>query len=364
MRRNRTERTDKPKNKKKKIIIISLIIIFFIIAGTILAFKILNKPVENQQENEKTSKKVEKKELYIPLSGEKTDTYVAENSPVFAIMIPNDTYGGRPQTGLKDAGIIYESLTEGGITRFLALYQGENVDKIGPIRSLRLHFLSVAAGYNAAIVHVGGNDDALVKVGSNNEKYKNLDQMATNKYFYRDYTYNKKGNPNTMYVSLEDLQKLSDEKKYKQTSDFEPFERKDKKITEGEEANYIDIKISTSEFNPIYNYDETTNTYLRSYENNTKAEDSKEGQIAPNVVVVMKMDFYTGEQNCQIAQTNGKGDAIVFQDGYVIKCYWEKESDFSSVKLVDANGKNIKLTRGQTFISMIPKDKIVTYEKR
>lgn len=362
MRKEKRERTKKSAQIKLTVIILVIIIL---VAGSLLIAKMLNKNKSNDLVLDNTTQNdVVENELYISLSGKKTDTYVAQNAPVFAVMIPNDTYGARPHTGLKDAGIIYESLTEGGITRFLALYQGENVEKIGPIRSLRLHFLSIAAGYNAAIVHVGGNDDALVKVGSNNEKYKNLDQMSTNKYFYRDYTYNKSGNPNTMYVSFEDLQNFSNEKKYKETSDFEPFARKDEKITEGEEANYIDIKISSSEFNPIYNYDATTNTYLRSYENGTKAEDSKKGQISPDVVVVMKMDFYTGEQDCQIAVTNGKGEAIVFQDGYVIKCYWEKESDFSSIKLVDANGENIKLNRGQTFISMIPKDKSVTYEKR
>ena len=43
----------------------------------------------------------------------------------------------RPQVGLNDADIVFEELTEGGITRFLAVYQSRLPPIVGPIRSVR-----------------------------------------------------------------------------------------------------------------------------------------------------------------------------------------------------------------------------------
>ena len=41
--------------------------------------------------------------------------------PVTGIMIENSP-DARPQAGLLDAGVVYEAIAEGGITRFLAVY--------------------------------------------------------------------------------------------------------------------------------------------------------------------------------------------------------------------------------------------------
>jgi hypothetical protein len=44
----------------------------------------------------------------------------------------------RPQTGLSFADIIYEEPVEGGITRFIVIYQCRDASRIEPIRSGRL----------------------------------------------------------------------------------------------------------------------------------------------------------------------------------------------------------------------------------
>src|SRR5699024_9714062 len=53
----------------------------------------------------------------------------------------------RPQSGLSKADIVFEVLAEGKITRFLALFQSEKPDMVGPVRSAREYYFELANGY-------------------------------------------------------------------------------------------------------------------------------------------------------------------------------------------------------------------------
>src|SRR5581483_6348891 len=79
---------------------------------------------------------------------------------VTAVMIEN-SLDARPQSGLDQAGIVFEALAEGGVTRFMALFQDTQPDYIGPVRSARPYYIQWLLGYDAAYAHVGGSPDAL-----------------------------------------------------------------------------------------------------------------------------------------------------------------------------------------------------------
>jgi len=78
----------------------------------------------------------------------------------FAVMI-DDHRNARPQSGLNQACLVVEAPVEGGITRFMALYgHGQTVPKIGPVRSMRPYFVSIARSLGAVLVHCGGSPAA------------------------------------------------------------------------------------------------------------------------------------------------------------------------------------------------------------
>lgn len=66
--------------------------------------------------------------------------------PITAVMVENSPES-RPQSGLKDAGVVFEAVAEGGITRFVALYQEAQPDLIGPVRSIRPYFVEWASWF-------------------------------------------------------------------------------------------------------------------------------------------------------------------------------------------------------------------------
>ncbi|CAM5214030.1 hypothetical protein UACE39S_04412 [Ureibacillus acetophenoni] len=73
----------------------------------------------------------------------------ANMRPIIATI--NNHPAARPQSGLGSADVVYEMLAEGDVTRFLALYQSELPEKIGPVRSARDYFIEIALGLDALL---------------------------------------------------------------------------------------------------------------------------------------------------------------------------------------------------------------------
>jgi hypothetical protein len=61
-------------------------------------------------------------------------------------------------------------------------------------------------------------------------------------------------------------------------------------------------------------------------------------------------------------KTLGTGKALVFREGRVIKATWSKDGDVAPTILLDADGAEIPLVRGQTFIQVVPTTTKVTYD--
>lgn len=74
-----------------------------------------------------------------------------------AIMI-NNLQTALPQRGIASADAIFEMVTEGGITRLMALFADRTaVPRTGPVRSARDQHLQFAIPLNAVVAHIGGS---------------------------------------------------------------------------------------------------------------------------------------------------------------------------------------------------------------
>ena len=63
----------------------------------------------------------------------------------------------RPQSGLSMADIVFEHFAEGGITRFTALFYGQDPGKVGSVRSGRLIDIELPAMYSAIFGYSGSS---------------------------------------------------------------------------------------------------------------------------------------------------------------------------------------------------------------
>lgn len=287
---------------------------------------------------------------YSPLTGKEVANEAATKQAVTAIMIENSP-DARPQSGLKDSGVVFEAIAEGGITRFLVLYQQEKPQLIGPVRSVRMYYVDWLAAFNASVAHVGGSAAALAEVRNGN--YRDIDQFFNSQYYWRA---SDRYAPHNVYTSFEKLDALNNTKGYI-ASTFTGFSRADGKASDTPTATNINVIISSNLYNSSYAYDKTTNTYARSLAGKPH-NDREAGQIKPSVIIAMRVDETTTMEDGyrQSISTIGSGKAIIFQNGLAINANWHKASRTEQITFTDDNGKDIPLVRGQTWISAVPND--------
>jgi hypothetical protein len=64
----------------------------------------------------------------------------------------------RPQSGINAADVVYEYETEGGVTRFAAIFRSNAPTHVGPVRSARLMDMNLVPMYNALLAFSGSSD--------------------------------------------------------------------------------------------------------------------------------------------------------------------------------------------------------------
>ena len=301
------------------------------------------------------------KETRVPsmLTGVLVDPAVNQR-PVTGVMIENHLES-RPQSGLDQAGVVFEAIAEGGITRFMALFQEAQPDYLGPVRSARPYYVQWCMSFDCALAHVGGSPEALQNIRDWGTK--DLDQ------FYNAGAYERIGGryaPHNVYTSLTRLNELETAKGYGAPS-FTGFARKkdapykapqpNKPATDPRRAvNTINLAISSASFNAQFGYDAAANAYARSQAgapHMVVAKDGNQVQLKPKVVIALVTSYgiaYDGHSQYGVV---GSGQAFIFQDGTVTEASWSKADIAAPLRFTDAAGADIQLNAGQTWITAL-----------
>jgi len=293
---------------------------------------------------------------YSPLSGVLVADEAATKRAVTAIMIENSP-DARPQSGLAEADVVFEAVAEGGITRFIALYQSSRPSLVGPVRSLRPYYADWAAAFEPGVAHVGGSPEALTMIRSGNYGV-DLDQFFNGSYFWRA---TDRAAPHNVYTNFDKLDALNASKKHT-SSTFTFAPRINEKAVAKPDASQININVSTGIFSVSYAYNAAKNTYDRK-EGGVAHMDREKGQISPKVVIALKTAISLSADGSHMSiATSGTGQAYIFQNGTVVEGTWSKANAKGQLFFKDKAGQEIKLDRGQTWITTVANDKSVTWQ--
>ncbi|MDX1765902.1 MAG: DUF3048 domain-containing protein [Candidatus Saccharimonadales bacterium] len=288
-----------------------------------------------------------------PLTGVQVSPSAAER-PVIGMMISNST-AARPQSGLHKAGVVYEAIAEGGITRYLAFFQDELPTLLGPVRSVRPYFVDWVEPFDAYFGHVGGSVQGradAAKLGN-----KDVDQFSNGQYYYRS---TDRFAPHNVYTTDELLAQMINDRG-DTPSDFDSFPRKDDAPAKNAPARKITIDVSSALYQVSYTWDRESNNYLRSLGGSAHRDRESLTQISPKNVIAIEMTHNVVGERLSLA-TSGSGNAWIFRDGKVVQGKWSKSSDSAQIVFKDKNGKEIKLNTGSTWITVIPPSQSVTYK--
>lgn len=356
-----------PKNRrfhltKKQWIILGIVLGILILAGGgYWAWKIAHPPNKSGVGPiVKTKKNEPPKPTTVAsnLTGLPVDPAVNQR-PVTGVMIENSP-DARPQSGLDQAGVVFEAVAEGGITRFLALYQDTQPAYIGPIRSARPYYLMWLQGFDASIAHVGGSPEALNDIKS--WGIKDLDQFANSGSYTR---ISSRYAPHNVYTGMANLNEIEAKKGYG-ASKYTGFARKADGPSKTPNASSIDFAISSYYYNAHFDYDSVHNRYVRSEggaEHDQIDQAGNKVQITPKSVIALVMPQGIEADDLHTSyNTIGNGTMYVFQDGIAQQGTWSKTGGPNQFTFTDSKGQPFKLNAGQTWITVLGSAGGVSYK--
>lgn len=335
----RTKRRRK-KKKKKNIILFFIIIIVFVIGYIYF----LPKEVKEQV------KKVVNVEPSLQIVDENSKT-----RPI-AVMIDNSDAARGNHVGLQDAYITYEVITEGGITRIMALFKDKDVDLIGPVRSSRHYFLDYAMENDAIYAHFGWSDRAKNDIYALDIDNLNGITNAVSSYWRDENFYA----PHNVYTKISNLKESAESKKYSLKTEDKlllPYSVKNVSLEQEENkvvANNIDILYSYyHETN--YTYSTDTKEYYRSMNGKAHTDYKTKEQYHVKNIIVMKVKNYSFDSyGRQDLENVGSGEGYYITNGYAIPIIWKKNSREDKTIYTKINGEEIKVNDGTTAIQIQP----------
>ncbi|OGM29100.1 hypothetical protein A2801_03390 [Candidatus Woesebacteria bacterium RIFCSPHIGHO2_01_FULL_41_10] len=342
-----------------------------------------------------------------PLNGKyytKVERSIWEERRPMGIVIENHL-DARPQSGMSRADVIYEAIAEGGITRFLSMfYCGASAEDVtvGPVRSARVYFIDWVAEYSDAplFVHFGGANNIcanaedpqcqedgtklpgkvdpkvmalehLIDLGWRHSEGNALDGGANVSYpaIKRD-QYRLGEEPaaweHSAIGSTDLLFRLGIERGFGYTGDggawnkdFDSWIFVDESPSTNPDATTISFEFWSNkpDYDVSWEYDKDTNAYVRvnGGKPHTDWEYDNEQLTAKNIVIqFIEEEGPVDEELHLYYETEGSGDAMVFQNGTVVEGTWEKPSESERTKFFDGEGKEIPFVRGTIWIEGIP----------
>ena len=294
-----------------------------------------------------------------PMTGLLVTPEAAMRQPM-AIMI-DDHNGARPQSGFNAASVVWQAPAEGGIPRYMLIFQDTVPTAVGPVRSAREYFIEWAAEWDAMYAHAGGSPQALdtLRRLGHGQLVWNADEFRWSSlgYFWRVHD---RVAPHNLYTDGAHLRKLAGVLGMVD-GPIAPRWTFELDRTDAERPTGNVIKVVYPYESITYRYDPVRNAYLR-YINGSKRPqvDAADGQpVTPTNVVILRMRFgpllnSDPKKHRLEAADIGHGEAWISTGGRTIKGTWRKASAAAPTLLFDAGGHPVALTPGQTFVQVLP----------
>jgi hypothetical protein len=328
------------------------------------------------------------------------------------VMIENHDES-RPQSGLQNADIVYEAVSEGGITRFMGIFYcgivegSANTYDVGPVRSARTYFLDLASEYSdyPLYTHVGGANCSAPKdpvTGRQSgpcttiKKAQAIEQIS-------DYGWNNKGTwgdlsqfslsykvcrrepdrledtratEHTMYCSTKELwntaanrglTNLTQVNNQLWDKNYKPWNFNQKDIAVENPTTPVvsfDFWPGYKQYSVMWSYDKNSNAYLRFNGSQSHIDFNTQKQISTKNVVVQytKETRSLDEHGHNLYEVIGSGTGVLFQNGNKTDITWSKKNRASRTIFRDSTGKEVNFIPGQVWVEILPTSSIVKYE--
>lgn len=326
----------KGRDRPAVLLIVSLAVIISM-SSLVCGCSLNNTPNPNHIGDSSNGQKVGEPGVTDPLTGRKVQKVI----PLVAVMVDN-LGAARPQTGLGEAGVVYEMEAEAKITRFMALFAADPPPVVGPVRSARSYYLQICKEWGALCAHVGGSNDASANIKS--WGIRDLDEFKNGGEYYRDKS---RKAPHNVYLNIEKAVEGKEQELQPHWQFGDPPQG---------DPDFSKLSFSYLSGNKVsYEFAASDKRYLR-YINASPHNDRESGEqiAAANVVIQYAPHQYRGDgTSCIDIQVIGSGKAEFFLAGQYREGSWQKESMGLPTRFFNADGKEIVFPRGNTWIQVL-----------
>jgi hypothetical protein len=295
-----------------------------------------------------------------PLAGNRcplTDQPVASvpQRPALAVKVGNEPQGARPQSGLNEADIVYDTPAEGFIMRYVAVFQCNNVSSIGPVRSVRWVDWHILRSFiNPILAFAGGiNPDVNTVMGLTWAYPANLlegGQAAGHRISSRVA-------PDNLYTNTSGLYGLFP----KVTAAPSPVFTYTAALPSGA-TPATSLKINYSGGTDVlWKWDASTNSYVHTYAGQTDIDALTNQPVSTTNIVVQIVHYTlgpyaesTGGSGDVQSVTQGSGKGYILRNGQSIPVTWHRHSLIDPTTYTDASGKSVGLAPGRTWVELVP----------
>lgn len=271
-----------------------------------------------------------------------------------------------PQSGLSSADIIYEAVTEGGITRMMAVYSDiDDIQRVGPVRSARDRFVELMLPLNAIYVHIGSSTSAQRML--NFYSYQDIDGIYLSFVsFEYDSELAKTKSAEHCWFTNKDLIKAGIEKNSIRTKNnfypaFEFVEYKNEaRVPEEQRANTVSFKYS-GYADVSFIYDESTGKYLKNAFGIPHMDALTNRQLSFDNVFVLTAQVGIQEENGILPDFDmSEGEGYYFYGGMCEKVRWKKGAPENPLIIYNEDGEVIKVNPGKSYVGLLDEEMLDT----
>jgi hypothetical protein len=290
-----------------------------------------------------------------PLTGQTPPPHLDLSQPAIAVKV-EDNPAAYPISGIEKADLVYEEQVEGGITRFMAIFDCGNTNKVGPVRSSRVVDPAVMTPTTRLLAAAGGNDP--VRKSLKKGHIILIDEDGAGNAMRRVY---RPGiaSEHTLYGNTAKLRKLG-RKKYKKPPPADLFQFGDLPAG-GKKAKTVDLQFGSA---TTIEWKWADGRWKRSERGSPFILESGKQAAVDNLVIEehvvnnsKTIVDVVGNPSIEIEDVTGSGKAIVFRDGRAFVGRWVRKSRKTRVTYETKGGKEMVFHPGQTWVELLPNNK-------
>ncbi|HYH33785.1 MAG TPA: DUF3048 domain-containing protein, partial [Nocardioides sp.] len=264
--------------------------------------------------------------------------------PKHAVLVTkiDNTSSSAPQVGLGKADLVVEELVEGGMTRLAVFFYSDIPGTVGPVRSMRASDIGIVSPVDASVVTSGAAPVTIRRISEAGIKFFGEGSPGMSRATDRSAPYNLMSNLSQLVDSLPDREES-------RPDDYLPWgEAAD--LPKGQKA----ATISANFGNHV-----TTWRFQKGEYVNQNSFAAPDDQFAADTVLVLRVPVgdagYRDPAGNPVPETklDGKGPALLFHDGSVVKGAWEK-SGLDDALALTAGKKELAVPAGHTWVELVP----------